>query len=134
MTSPVAGPHVSRETSAETSVPSSAEGTPIASAAQAAVEVREGKGLPPLPRPAAPRTLALANQKGGVGKTTTAVNVAAALALSGASVLLIDLDPQGNASTGLAVEHGLGTPSMYDVMVEGASLAEVSWRPKKSPA
>lgn len=129
MTSPAGVPPVSRETSTDVA----AEGTPIANAAQAAVEVREGKALPELPRPAAPRTLAMANQKGGVGKTTTAVNLAAALALSGASVLLIDLDPQGNASTGLAVEHSLGTPSMYDVLVDGASLAEISVETEEVP-
>ena len=77
------------------------------------------------PRPAACRILTIANQKGGVGKTTTAVNLAASLAMNGSRVLVVDLDPQGNASTALDVEHRSGTPSIYNVLVDGVPLADV---------
>jgi len=67
----------------------------------------------------------VANQKGGVGKTTSTVNIAAALAQGGQRVLVIDLDPQGNASTALGVEHGREVSSTYDVLVDGVALADV---------
>jgi len=77
------------------------------------------------PRPEACRILTIANQKGGVGKTTTAVNLAASLAMNGSRVLVVDLDPQGNASTALDVEHRSGTSSIYNVLVDGMPLADV---------
>lgn len=76
-------------------------------------------------RPDATRVFVVANQKGGVGKTTSTVNVAAGLAQLGQKVLVIDLDPQGNASTALSVEHHRGVPSTYDMLVEGQPLVEV---------
>ena len=79
----------------------------------------------PFPKPLAPRVLTVANQKGGVGKTTTAVNVAAALAQSGLTVLVVDLDPQGNASTALGIDHHAEVPSIYDVLVDGTPLLDV---------
>jgi chromosome partitioning protein len=79
----------------------------------------------PFPKPAVPRVLTVANQKGGVGKTTTTVNVAAAMAQAGLQVLVIDLDPQGNASTALGIDHHAEVPSIYDVLVDGAPLLEV---------
>jgi chromosome partitioning protein len=72
-----------------------------------------------------PRIIAVANQKGGVGKTTTTVNVAASLAQAGARTLVIDLDPQGNASTGLGIRSDDRRPSTYDLLVEEQSLHEV---------
>jgi chromosome partitioning protein len=69
------------------------------------------------------RVVAIANQKGGVGKTTTAVNVATWLALDGASVLLIDLDPQSNATTGLGIDNRQVEASVYDVLVDDTPLA-----------
>ena len=75
------------------------------------------------PKPEHTRIITIANQKGGVGKTTTTVNLAAGLAQAGLNVLVIDNDPQGNASTALGLEHRSGTPSIYEVLVEGAPLA-----------
>ena len=77
------------------------------------------------PHPPRTRVLTVANQKGGVGKTTTAVNVAAALAQAGLRVLVLDIDPQGNASTALGIDHHAEVPSMYDVVVEDMPLADV---------
>jgi chromosome partitioning protein len=78
-----------------------------------------------LPKPAETRIFTVANQKGGVGKTTTAVNLSAALARHGARVLVIDLDPQGNASTALGVEHRAETASVYDVIIGETPMADV---------
>ncbi|MSV76428.1 MAG: AAA family ATPase [Actinobacteria bacterium] len=78
-----------------------------------------------LPKPAKTRIFTISNQKGGVGKTTTAVNIAAALASKGLSVLVIDLDPQGNASTALGIEHHAGVQSIYEVLVADIPLESV---------
>jgi chromosome partitioning protein len=73
--------------------------------------------------PKSPRVIALANQKGGVGKTTTAINLGTALAAIGEDVLIIDLDPQGNASTGLGIDRKTRELSSYDLLVGSAALA-----------
>ncbi|MEV8224304.1 chromosome partitioning protein [Dietzia alimentaria] len=103
--------------------------TPIFAAARQANEVLHGDA-PALPRPESPRIVTIANQKGGVGKTTSTVNLAAALALGGLGVLVIDMDPQGNASTALGVDHREGTPSSYDLLMWEASVDELM---QKSP-
>ena len=74
------------------------------------------------PEFALPRVIAIANQKGGVGKTTTSVNLGASLAETGARVLVIDLDPQGNATTGLGIQHRDLEGSVYDVIINDKSL------------
>lgn len=79
----------------------------------------------PLPRPTATRVFTVANQKGGVGKTTTTVNMAAALATEGFHVLVIDLDPQGNASTALAVDHREGVLDVYSALVDGVPFVDI---------
>jgi chromosome partitioning protein len=96
-------------------------------AGQAARSATVGAGRPERawPRPGSCRVITIANQKGGVGKTTTAVNLAAALAQHGSRVLVIDLDPQGNASTALDVEHRVGTTSIYHVLVEDQPLVGI---------
>ncbi len=100
--------------------------TPLAKAAQHSVLARSRTGeRPVVPRPERTRVFVVANQKGGVGKTTSTVNIAAALAQLGQRVLVIDLDPQGNASTALSVDHRRGTPSTYDALVDGVPLADV---------
>src|SRR5690554_3803065 len=111
-------------------IPIMDETTPLA--AQLAQDTRRrielsGSKFPP---PLQTRVFTVANQKGGVGKTTTAVNLAAALAKSGLRVLVIDNDPQGNASTALGIEHRSDTISVYDVIVNDEPISGVV---QKSP-
>jgi chromosome partitioning protein len=105
------------------SLPSADEETPLMAElrqdARRRIELR-GRTFP---KPDHTRVITVANQKGGVGKTTTTVNLAAALAQSGLHVLVIDNDPQGNASTALGIDHHAGVTSVYDVLVDGAPLA-----------
>jgi chromosome partitioning protein len=105
------------------SVPDVDESTPLA--AQLAVDARRRISLRGrrFDRPPQTRIFTVANQKGGVGKTTTTVNVAAGLAQAGLNVLVVDNDPQGNASTALGLEHRSGTPSIYEVLVEDEPMA-----------
>jgi len=105
--------------------------TPIAAAARQAVEVQQGDLT--LPRPRKRRVFTVANQKGGVGKTTTTVNIGVALALAGLHVLVIDLDPQGNASTALGADRKAGTPSVYDVLLGEIEAAEAIQTCREAP-
>jgi chromosome partitioning protein len=112
----MADAYVSRET----------EDPPLAMEAKRAVHILNPSGEVTMPRPPQRRIISVANQKGGVGKTTTAVNIAVALALHGNRVLVVDLDPQGNASTGLNVPHHAGVPDIYDCLIDGAPLDAVT--------
>lgn len=96
--------------------------TPIARELAAMARRRQALSSVELPLPARTRIFTVVNQKGGVGKTTTAVNLAAALAIAGARVLVIDLDPQGNASTALGIDHHADVTSTYDVLIDGEPL------------
>jgi chromosome partitioning protein len=106
-------------------LPPTDDDTPLAQ--QVAVDARRRITLSGkmFPKPDQTRILTVANQKGGVGKTTTTVNVAAALAQAGLRVLVIDIDPQGNASTALGIDHHAEVSSIYDVLVDGMDIAEV---------
>ena len=111
-------------------VPSSHGDTPLARELSEITRRRQALASEVLPVPQKTRVITVANQKGGVGKTTTTVNLAAALARSGARVLVIDLDPQGNASTALGIEHRSDTASVYEVIINDEPVANVV---QKSP-
>jgi len=120
------GAHRGKDGDADMTLPAArqvAADTPIARAARAALAARSGGSA--WPRPAACRVITIANQKGGVGKTTSAVNLAVSLALHGCRVLVVDLDPQGNASTALDVDHHTGIPSVYNVLVDDRPLTAI---------
>jgi chromosome partitioning protein len=105
-------------------VPEQSTGTP--EGPQGVRDPAAPPGVVSLPRPDRPRVVVVANQKGGVGKTTTTVNLAVALARGGLRVLVVDLDPQGNTSTALAVEHGRGSASVYEALVEGTPIDQLA--------
>jgi len=107
--------------------------SPIAMEALRATRVLHAADQDPFPAPSRIRVITIANQKGGVGKTTSTVNLGVALALYGLRTLVIDLDPQGNASTALGVEHTVGTPSIYDALVGDSTIAEVVHPTTASP-
>ncbi len=103
----------------------SAADTPIGgAAAHRASQILHPSAATSLPRPSERRIITVANQKGGVGKTTTTVNLAAALAVQGLTVLVVDLDPQGNASTALGVPHYSGVASSYEVLLGEVKAAD----------
>jgi chromosome partitioning protein len=99
--------------------------TPIARQAEVAVGVRGAAKREAWPRPKRCRIMTIANQKGGVGKTTTAVNLAASLSQHDNRVLVVDLDPQGNASTAFDVDHHVGIESVYNALVEERPMSEI---------
>ena len=101
------------------------ESTPLARELASENRRREKLRGRVLPRPAQTRIMTVSNQKGGVGKTTTTVNLAAALATAGQNVLVIDIDPQGNASTALGIDHRAEVESIYDVLIDDLPLANV---------
>jgi chromosome partitioning protein len=101
------------------------EDPPLAQEAKRAVQILNPSGEIQMPRPPRTRVFCVSNQKGGVGKTTSVVNIAVALALHGNRVLVIDLDPQGNASTGLDVPHHAAIPDVYDCLVAETPLGDV---------
>ena len=107
------------------SLPEPGAETPLAQAVAADARRRISLTGKVFPKPDHIRILTVANQKGGVGKTTTTVNVAAALAQAGLKVLVIDIDPQGNASTALGIDHHAEVPSIYDVLLDGKAVTEV---------
>jgi chromosome partitioning protein len=121
---PGKGGSVPEESGGGAAVAPGRQPAPAVSPAQAALAALGGTERD-WPRPPACRVIAIANQKGGVGKTTTAVNLAACLALHGRQVLVVDLDPQGNASTALDIDHRAGTLSVYNALIEDQPLAGI---------
>jgi chromosome partitioning protein len=99
--------------------------TPLAQAVATDARRRISLAGKIFPKPDHTRILTVANQKGGVGKTTTTVNLGAALAQAGLRVLVVDIDPQGNASTALGIDHHADVPSIYDVLVDGKAIVDV---------
>ncbi|MGP9529868.1 MULTISPECIES: ParA family protein [Micrococcaceae] len=99
--------------------------SPLATQIASELRRREALEATTVPAPDKTRYFTISNQKGGVGKTTTTVNLAAALAQGGMNVLVIDIDPQGNASTALGIEHHAEVDSIYDVLINDLPLADV---------
>jgi chromosome partitioning protein len=117
--------HLSEREQLVASLPSPGSETPLAQAVAEDARRRISLSGKAFPKPDHTRILTVANQKGGVGKTTTTVNVAAALAQAGLRVLVVDVDPQGNASTALGIDHHADVPSIYDVLVDDKLIGDV---------
>jgi chromosome partitioning protein len=120
------GRAASTNVSRETSTPPPPRDVSGETSAQTEPVAAPPRDTTPWPKPARRRIMAVANQKGGVGKTTSTVNLAAALAQHGIRVLVIDLDPQGNASTAFSVPHQANEPSVYDVLIGNLTLADIA--------
>jgi len=108
--------------------------TPLADELASSRARRERLDAATWPLPSRTRVVTIVNQKGGVGKTTTAVNLAAALAHNGAKVLVVDLDPQGNASTALGIEHHAEVQGTYEALVGDVSMPSVVAQSPNSPS
>ncbi len=119
------GEQLSERDQLAASLPEPGAETPLAQAVAEDARRRISLTGKIFPKPDHTRVLTVANQKGGVGKTTTTVNVAAALAQAGLRVLVVDIDPQGNASTALGIDHHADVPSIYDVLVDGKAIVDV---------
>jgi chromosome partitioning protein len=117
--------HLSERDQLVASLPDPGPETPLAQAVAEDARRRISLSGKIFPKPDHTRILTVANQKGGVGKTTTTVNVAAALAQAGLRVLVVDIDPQGNASTALGIDHHADVPSIYDVLVDDKAIVDV---------
>ncbi|HWM15536.1 MAG TPA: ParA family protein [Microbacterium sp.] len=125
--------HVKQPESVEPSTSFSLDDSPIARELADLTARRRGLEAVSVQLSGRTRVITVSNQKGGVGKTTTTVNIAASLASVGARVLVIDLDPQGNASTALGVPHSADIPSIYDVLIDDFPIADIVQISPESP-